>query len=410
MSSEELYAQEAANKRRQAIAQMLMEQGQQPIETNQVAGGYVVPVSPLSGISKVAQQLSGAYIGKKADENALQTAKARRDAEREATLNIFGQPDAKAKVAAALSNEMTPDYARKFALDDYAREQKNNEPSQTRKDMLWASGGNEQAAQQLYKDKAQNPLGMLNFDLAKDNQKLRQQELANQEAYRQQQIELEKQRIALANEELKYKTQGAQGKPIPASALKMQQESLDAIGTAAGIKKDMDAIKQQVDNGDIQLGPVSNLYNRALNYIGASTKESRNLSSLDASLEKMRNDSLRLNKGVQTEGDATRAWNELLKNINDKENVSKRLGEIQRINERAMTLHEMNIDNIRNNYGKEPLDYSGYESLPNAVGNKSINIDIKHPENLSEKDKQALQADIEKEKKLQSLRAKHYGN
>lgn len=60
--------EEAAIARRQRIAEMLMQQGQQPLETNQVAGGYVVPVSPLAGVAKVAQQLAGAYVGKKADE------------------------------------------------------------------------------------------------------------------------------------------------------------------------------------------------------------------------------------------------------------------------------------------------------------------------------------------------------
>jgi len=54
--------------RRKRMAEMLMQQGSIPLDTNQMAGGYVVPVSPLAGIAKVAQQLSGAYLGKKADE------------------------------------------------------------------------------------------------------------------------------------------------------------------------------------------------------------------------------------------------------------------------------------------------------------------------------------------------------
>ena len=53
--------------RRQRIADMLMQQSQEPLDTNQMAGGYVVPVSPLAGVAKVAQALSGAYIGRKAD-------------------------------------------------------------------------------------------------------------------------------------------------------------------------------------------------------------------------------------------------------------------------------------------------------------------------------------------------------
>ena len=60
---------QAAIKRRQRIAEMLMAQGQEPME-QQMAGGYVVPISPLAGVAKVAQQLAGAYINKKADEES----------------------------------------------------------------------------------------------------------------------------------------------------------------------------------------------------------------------------------------------------------------------------------------------------------------------------------------------------
>lgn len=50
---------------------MLMAQGQEPLETNQIAGGYVVPVSPLAGVAKVAQQLAGAYVNKQAEDKQL---------------------------------------------------------------------------------------------------------------------------------------------------------------------------------------------------------------------------------------------------------------------------------------------------------------------------------------------------
>jgi len=57
----------AAIQRRQRIAEMLMQQGSTPINPVQTAGGYVIPVSPLEGLSKAAQQIAGAWIGKKAD-------------------------------------------------------------------------------------------------------------------------------------------------------------------------------------------------------------------------------------------------------------------------------------------------------------------------------------------------------
>lgn len=154
-----------------------------------------------------------------------------------------------------------------------------------------------------------------------------------------------------------------EGKPakLPTPALKMQQEETDAIAIASGIGSDLDAIKNQVDSGQLNLGLFKNLVSKGRNISGISDETSRNFATFQATLEKLRNDSLRLNKGVQTEGDSVRAWNELLANINDPKLVSKRLEEIKLINERAVNNRKMNIDNIRQNFGVEPLDTSGYE-------------------------------------------------
>lgn len=160
---------------------------------------------------------------------------------------------------------------------------------------------------------------------------------------------------------------GGGGKPMPAAALKMQQELLEAIGIAGGINADLGAIDQQLADGKLKLAPASNAIGTARNYVGASTENSRNLATFKATLEKLRNDSLRLNKGVQTEGDAVRAWNELFASINDKDVVQQRLGELQRINRRAAELHRMNIETLRANYGAGPLDTDARFEQPPAV-------------------------------------------
>lgn len=158
------------------------------------------------------------------------------------------------------------------------------------------------------------------------------------------------------------------GKPMPSAALKMQQADLDAIGIAGGIQADLGAIEKQIADGKLNFGPVRNLVNKGLNMAGMSNEESRNMASFKSSLEKLRNDSLRLNTGVQTDGDAQRAWNELFENINDVGVVKQRLSEIKRLNERAVKLRKMNIDNIRSNYGKDPVDTAGYEEQDAALG------------------------------------------
>lgn len=170
-----------------------------------------------------------------------------------------------------------------------------------------------------------------------------------------------------------YAPKGGAGtsKPLPTAALKMIQESKDAIGTASSINADLGAISQQITDGNLSFGPVSNLWNAARNAAGSSTEQSRNFASFKASLEKLRNDSLRLNKGVQTDGDAQRAWNELFQNINDTKLVQKRLGEIKRINDRAVQLRQLDIDGVLQNYGRNPMDTGSYVRQPSALSGSS---------------------------------------
>lgn len=159
-----------------------------------------------------------------------------------------------------------------------------------------------------------------------------------------------------SNERMLANAGNQPSKPLPVGALKMQQDSLDAIGTAGGINADLGAVLQQVESGALKLGPVSNAVGSARNTLGMSNENSQNLATFKATLEKLRNDSLRLNKGVQTDGDAQRAWQELLSNINDSKVVAKRLRELMTLNERAVGFHEMNLGTLRSNYGAPQID------------------------------------------------------
>lgn len=167
---------------------------------------------------------------------------------------------------------------------------------------------------------------------------------------------------------------GTARKPMPPTALRMQQDAVDALSTAENISADLGAMRQMVESGDLDLGPIENAKSSALNFLGASSQNSRNYSSFKATLEKLRNDSLRLNKGVQTDGDAVRAWKELLDNINDPGVVVQRLAEIEQINQRGAALHALNLENIRNNYGLDELDTTTQRNPKPAVGKKPAAI------------------------------------
>lgn len=66
-------------KRQQALATMLMQQGSTPMETSQLAGGMVVPISPMQGLANVGQQLAAALMMRSVDkkESGLASDKAR---------------------------------------------------------------------------------------------------------------------------------------------------------------------------------------------------------------------------------------------------------------------------------------------------------------------------------------------
>jgi hypothetical protein len=113
----------------------------------------------------------------------------------------------------------------------------------------------------------------------------------------------------------------------------------------------MDTHRQRIQGGDLDLGPVANTVAPVRNFFGMGNENSRNFQSLKSDLERMRNESLRLNSGVQTEGDAQRAWNELFQNLSDEQFVLQRMEEIQRLNEMAIAERRANVDATRMQYG-----------------------------------------------------------
>ena len=156
----------------------------------------------------------------------------------------------------------------------------------------------------------------------------------------------------------------AEAKPLPGPAQKIQQDLLEKIGITSGIQADMNSFISQIDNKELDLGLFENYSNRLKTFGGVSTKQSRAFASFNSSLERMRNDSLRLNNGVQTEGDAQRAWIELFANLNDQKYVRERLEQIVAINKRGKAEQEYKLLVLRESYGKG--------SLPTGPVRKSV--------------------------------------
>lgn len=151
---------------------------------------------------------------------------------------------------------------------------------------------------------------------------------------------------------------------VPAAAITVLDNHQTALQTASAMNTKMGNIKQQLKSGELDLGPVKNVFARGQNAIGLSSGASQAYASLRADLEKVRNDSLRLNKGVQTEGDAQRAWKELLSNLNDPKVVLRRLEEIEGYNRQAEAFHKDSIVQLREDVGLPPIDPNKFNAKP----------------------------------------------
>jgi hypothetical protein len=151
---------------------------------------------------------------------------------------------------------------------------------------------------------------------------------------------------------------------LSATVIKMQTDLLTDLKVASVTNATLERVINQLDAGELDLGIAENLTSSARNMTGLSSPNSRNYASFRGTLEKMRNDSLRLNKGVQTEGDAVRAWKEIQANPNDEALVRMRLGEIKDLNEQAIALRKDLVNQARTDSGMEALDTSRYEARP----------------------------------------------
>jgi hypothetical protein len=144
--------------------------------------------------------------------------------------------------------------------------------------------------------------------------------------------------------------------PLPVGALKIVDEAKQASAAASDSKTLIDNAIELLERGDVQLGAVRNMESRGRNFAGNSDENSRAYASLRQTLEKLRNNYLLLAKGVQTEGDAARAWNsEIGESVqNDNALALQQLQKAQAMIDRALAAQQSRIETVYGNYGGSP--------------------------------------------------------
>lgn len=162
-------------------------------------------------------------------------------------------------------------------------------------------------------------------------------------------------------------------KPLSTSAQKAEDDDFFAIDTSSGILSEIDRFTGLIDQDKLDFGFFEGMSDSVQRGLGIAGEEEINSAQFDTFLEKLRNDTLRLNKGVQTEGDAQRALNEIIANKNDTKVVRAQLKRLRDLNERAIELRKRNINRRRKSQGGSAFDFSDYTN-PTTSGDVSYEV------------------------------------
>jgi hypothetical protein len=108
----------------------------------------------------------------------------------------------------------------------------------------------------------------------------------------------------------------AGGGKLNPSLQKSEDSDIETVQTATRNVNQLQPIIAQLTpdesgKAQLELGPLANAYKKSQNWFGKSSPESQRYQELQSTVTQIRNESLRMNKGVQTEGDAIRAAEEL---------------------------------------------------------------------------------------------------
>lgn len=182
---------------------------------------------------------------------------------------------------------------------------------------------------------------------------------------------------ATKNKEIAKATGKTAGAPIPATILTLQDTLIDEIKVGEGLLNDTQKIINKIDNQELELGLIANAANRIKNGLSISDADSQQLANFEGFISRLRNDTLRLQKGTQTEGDATRALEEIITNRNDEGVVRARLSTIQELNQRAIIGRNDRITTLRNEFGRGELS-AGSPNLSNITvgGNQEESVQV----------------------------------
>lgn len=153
-------------------------------------------------------------------------------------------------------------------------------------------------------------------------------------------------------------------KVLPAGALKLESEDVTTGYETAQLADDINGQINSLISNKVDFSPAKNVKLATLSAIGSTDPEVLAYNDFQRFQTKLVSDSLRLNKGTQTEGDAIRASNELSKARSTQDAISS-LQKLRDINAKAVETRNKIIASRRKTGGMtEDRGYAAPEQVP----------------------------------------------
>ena len=156
-------------------------------------------------------------------------------------------------------------------------------------------------------------------------------------------------------------------KVLSSTLQKAEDEDFEALNTSASIVDDTQGFLDMIERGELDFSFGDSAGDAIALALGSNNEEVLNRQDFNIFLERLRNATLRLNKGTQTEGDAQRALDEITRNKNNKNAVRRALLKLREVNERAIENKKRGINRRRSTQGIDAFDFS--DSMPATSSN-----------------------------------------
>ena len=160
--------------------------------------------------------------------------------------------------------------------------------------------------------------------------------------------------------EILNKPSARDGGGMPVRAVMEDMGIEDAIAANQKLASILVKNAERMKSGDLEVTPGRAVGSAVRGFLGVGTEKDANFKEWKADMTSVVNEWLRLNKGVQTEGDAQRAFKELM-DANDPVTAAKAITRLSGIVTKTVDLQTRKRSILRGNYGGDTQRESYYK-------------------------------------------------